>query len=142
MNDMWVGGFMSEQAKWPDSVVRVPPLLSPRHERTEFLRWFKTQKPDVILASQGEPVREWLAGERIAVPDDVSLVDLRCYDRAAGNTGVHYDISQTGALAVEMLIGHLYRGERGVPTRPHEVLLQGDWIEGASLRPPGRVGRA
>lgn len=136
MNDMWVGGFLSEQAKWPASVARLPPLLSPRHERTEFLRWFHANRPDVVLASQAEPVREWLAAEKITVPEDVSLVNLRCYDRAAGNTGVHYDISQTGALAVEMLIGHLHRGERGVPTRPHEVLLQGDWIQGSTLRAP------
>lgn len=146
MNDMWVGGFMSEQVKWPADHYRVPPLLSPQHERKEFLRWFKAHKPDVVLASQAAPVREWLAEERIEVPADVSLVDLRCYDRSAGSTGVHYDISQTGALGVEMLIGHLHRGERGVPQHPHEVLLQGEWVEGEMIRAPrlteaGKGGR-
>jgi hypothetical protein len=35
-----------------------------------------------------------------------------------------------------MLIGTLHRQERGVPKRPHEILLQGEWIEGTTLGAP------
>lgn len=136
MNDMWVGGFLSEQVKWPAGVARVPPLLSHSPERSDFMTWFKRHRPDVVLASQADPVRDWLAAAKLKVPEDVGLVDLRCYDPHSGNTGVHYDFSQTGALGVEMLIGLMHRQERGVPARPHEVLLQGSWIEGATLGPP------
>jgi LacI family transcriptional regulator len=136
MNDMWVGGFLSEQVKWPAGAVRVPPLLGHSPERSDFMTWFKRHRPDVVLASQADPVRDWLAAAKLKVPEDVGLVDLRCYDPQSGNTGVHYDFSQTGALGVEMLIGLMHRQERGVPARPHEVLLQGSWIEGATLGPP------
>jgi DNA-binding LacI/PurR family transcriptional regulator len=134
MNDMWVGGFLSEQVKWPAEVDRVPPLLSHTADRAEFAAWFERHRPDVVIVSQAEPVRDWLAAAKVRVPEDVGLVDLRCYDPAAGTTGVHYDFSQTGAVGVEMLIGLLHRQERGVPSRPQEVLLQGAWIEGTTLR--------
>jgi len=133
MNDMWVGGFLSEQAKWPRSTPRVPPLLIPAPDRARFLAWLRRHRPDVILVSQAEPVRSWLAGAGLRVPADVGLVDLRCYDPAAGITGVHYDIALTGAAGVETLIALLHRQERGVPARPQEVLLQGEWVEGTTL---------
>jgi LacI family transcriptional regulator len=136
MNDMWVGGFLSEQVKWPVSVRRIPPLLSHSSDRAEFLAWFKKHRPEVIIVSQVDPVRTWLSEARVSVPRDAGLVDLRCYDPSAGTTGVHYDFSQTGSLGVEMLIGTLHRQERGVPTRPHEILLQGEWIEGTTLGVP------
>jgi len=140
MNDMWVGGFLSEQVKWPQSSYRVPPLLSHTSDPREFMAWFKRHRPDVVLVSQVDPVKQWLAGGKIRVPEDVGLVDLRCYDPHAGMTGIHYDIAQTGALGVEMLIGVLHRQERGVPGRPHEVLLQGAWIEGRTLGSPAERG--
>jgi DNA-binding LacI/PurR family transcriptional regulator len=135
MNDMWVGGVASEQAKWPPDVYRVPPLISQRHDRAEFFEWFARHRPDVVLVSQAEPVRGWLRTRRIEVPRDVGLVELRCYNPKEGNAGVYYDPAITGALAVEMLIGHMHRQERGVPAISHEVLLQGVWIKGTTLRP-------
>jgi LacI family transcriptional regulator len=76
---------------------------------------------------------------KVRVPEDVSLVDLRCYDPTAGNAGVHYDFARTGAVGVELLIGLMHRQERGIPARPQEVLLEGDWIEGATLGPVPRA---
>ena len=142
MNDMWVGGFLSEQVKWPRTSYRVPPWLSHETDRKQFLAWFRRHRPDVLIVSQADPMREWLASAKIQVPGDVGLVDLRCYDPHAGNTGVHYDFSQTGVAAVDLLIGLLHRQERGIPARPQEVLLEGQWIEGVTLgEPPMRGGR-
>jgi LacI family transcriptional regulator len=141
MNDMWVGGFLSEQVKWPRGVYRVPPLLSHASDRTEFMAWFKRHQPDVVIASQADPVRNWLEAAKVRVPEEVGLVDLRCYDPANGNTGVHCDFPQTGAAGVEMLIGLMHRQERGVPARPHEVLLQGSWVEGTTLGAPPSARR-
>ncbi|MBI2513552.1 MAG: LacI family DNA-binding transcriptional regulator [Opitutae bacterium] len=135
MNDMWVGGFLSEQVKWPPAQ-RVPPLLSHAPDRAKFLAWFKRHRPDVVVVSQADPMREWLASAKVAIPDDVGLVDLRCYDPHAGVTGVHYNFSQTGAVGVEMLIGLMHRQERGVPAHPQDVLLEGKWIEGGTLGTP------
>jgi len=136
MNDMWVGGFLSEQVKWPKNIYRLPPLLSHAPDRAEFMTWFKRHRPDVVIASQANPLGDWLAAAKIRVPEDVGLVDLRCYDPQAGNTGVHYDFSQTGAVGVETLIGLMHRQERGVPPHPQEILIQGAWIEGKTLGPP------
>lgn len=133
MNDMWVGGFASEQAKWPSDVCRIPPLITRPFDRGEFLDWFMRHRPDAILVSQAQPVREWLALMGIEAPRDVSLVELRCYDPNAGHTGVYYDPRRTGATAIEMLIGRLHRQERGVPEIPHEILVRGVWVEGQTL---------
>ena len=140
MNDMWVGGFASEQVKWPENAYRVPPLLSPTTDRARFHKWYRRHRPDVILVSQAEPVRTWLAVARARVPEDVGLVDLRCYNPLAGITGMHYDIAHTGAVGVETLIALMHRQERGVPAKPQEILLQGEWIEGATLGAPRNEG--
>jgi LacI family transcriptional regulator len=136
MNDMWVGGFASEQAKWPTRNHRVRPLISHEHDRAKFVAWFTRHRPDVVIVSQAKPVRGWLAELGAEVPRDVGLVELRCYDPAADHAGVYYDPAKTGALALEMLIGMMHRQERGVPEIPHEVLLQGVWIEGKTLGDP------
>lgn len=136
MNDMWVGGFLSEQVKWPAKEYRVPPFLSHQPNRAHFYAWLRRHKPDVILVSQAEPVREWLAAGGHRVPEDIGLVDLRCYDPNAGVSGVHYDFSQTGAVGVETLIAIMHRQERGIPARPQEILLQGRWVEGTTLGRP------
>ena len=49
---------------------------------------------------------------------------------------MHYDFSQTGSAGVDLLIGLLHRQEKGVPARPQEVLLEGQWIEGVTLGEP------
>jgi LacI family transcriptional regulator len=133
MNDMWVGGFASEAAKWGRDAYRVPPLINPQRDRRTFETWFRRHRPDAVIVSQAKPVRDWLAELGREVPRDVGLVELRCYDPAAGNAGVYYDPARTGALALEMLIGNLHRQERGVPPIAHEVLLQGVWNEGTTL---------
>jgi DNA-binding LacI/PurR family transcriptional regulator len=136
MNDMWVGGFLSEQVKWPRSSYRVPPFLSHSPDQKQFQTWFRKHKPDVLIVSQADPLLVWLAAMKVKVPDDVGLVDLRCYDPHSGTTGVHYDFSQTGSAGVELLIGLLHRQEKGVPARPYELLLEGQWIEGVTLGEP------
>lgn len=141
MNDMWVGGFLSEQVKWPAGVEHIPPLLSRTASAEEFLAWYREHRPEVIIVSQAHPVRTWLAAAGLRVPRDVGLVDLRCYDPTSGVTGVHCEFSETGKVGVDMLIGLLHRQERGIPTRPQEVLLQGDWIEGSTLGHPARRSR-
>ena len=136
MNDMWVGGFLSEQVKWPRGTARLPPLLSHQPDRDRFGAWFRRHRPDVIIVSQVDPVRGWLSGLGSGGSERVGLVDLRCYDPSLGITGVHYDFSQTGAVGVETLIGLMHRQERGVPARAHEILLQGEWVEGSTLGRP------
>lgn len=142
MNDMWVGGFLSEQVKWGPETYNVPPLLSVSTDQSAFITWFKRHRPDVVIASQSAPIKAWLAGIGLRVPGDVGMVDLRCYDQSSGATGVFYDISINGSVGVEMLIGLMHRQERGVPERPQEVLIQGRWIDGETLgTPPSTLPR-
>ena len=61
MNDMWVGGFLSEQVKWPRPTYRVPPLLGRPASRRQFTAWLREHQPDVVIVSQADPVRGWLA---------------------------------------------------------------------------------
>lgn len=46
-----------------------------------------------------------------------------------GFAGMHLDPTVLGTLAVEMLVGMLYRGEKGLPQHPHQALVQGRWVE-------------
>lgn len=101
--------------------------------QTGFARWFKAERPDVLLVSHPRPVLKWLANLGCSVPRDVGVVNLAGDHPELDCAGVYCDATKIGALGVEMLIGLMHRNEVGVPNFRHEVLLTGDWREGKTL---------
>jgi len=138
--DMWAGGFLSEQLKWPMASYRVPPLLNHANQvsdqRRHFLKWFREHQPDAILVSQVPPVREWLASAKVRVPDDVSLVELRRYAKNATSAGLHFDFANTGRVGTQLLISLMHHQECGIPTLARDIVLPYEWVDGDTLRLP------
>jgi len=132
VGDRWLGGFLCQQLQL-DPGDRVPPFSGSLETPAAFLAWFERWKPDAILISRAERVREWLKEAGCRVPRDVGIVDLRNEQPDLGYAGLYHDPSKVGALAVEMLIGQAQRSENGPPHDPHEVLLTGEWLDGTTL---------
>ncbi len=131
VGDRWLGGYYSQQ-RLLASADRVTPYEK-GPDRDAFLKWFERWRPDAILASRADRAIAWLREADVRVPRDVGVVDLRNEQPGLGHAGVFYVPSRVGALAVEMLVGLIYRQEIGVPEYPHEVLLPGTWQEGTTL---------
>jgi LacI family transcriptional regulator len=136
VGDRWLGAFLRQQLAFP-AKHRVAPCPQIPADAEVFARWFKRQRPDALIATHARPVLGWLKQMGVRVPRDVGIIDLEDHPQQ-DSAGVHYDPTNVGALAVEMLVGLLHRNETGVPdTNQHEVLLTGEWREGRTL--PSRV---
>lgn len=140
VGDRWLGGYLRQQLRLqPED--RIPPLpFDPNVDHARFFSdWLERWQPDALLATQAEPMAAWLKTLGKSVPRDIKVATLVNDHPEHGWTGVHCSPDKLGALAVEMLVGLLYRGETGIPTDPHEVLLSGEWHEGKTLgRPKNR----
>jgi LacI family transcriptional regulator/LacI family repressor for deo operon, udp, cdd, tsx, nupC, and nupG len=42
---------------------------------------------------------------------------------------------RVGEASVELLVKMIHNGEKGVPVNRSSMLIQGEWIEGKTLRP-------
>ncbi|ACB76388.1 Transcriptional regulators-like protein [Opitutus terrae PB90-1] len=135
VGDRWLGAFARKQMSMAPRD-RLPCLW---HEAAQpspaaFEQWYRGCRPEAILATQAEPVLQWLDGMGKQVPRDVSVATLVNDHLDRGWAGVHSDPDLMGSLATEMLVGLMHRSETGIPAAPHEVLLPGEWRDGATCR--------
>lgn len=132
VGDRWIGGYLCQQRRL-DPADRIPIYEGDPGNRSEFIAWFKRWRPDALLVSVATAVIKWLKEAGYRVPEDVGVVELRNERPELGHAGVYYVPAKIGALGVETLVGLIHRGERGIPTDPHEALLRGRWLEGSTL---------
>lgn len=133
VGDRWLGAYRMQQLQFP-ARERLPVCPGSPATAAQFAAWFKVHRPDALLVSHAQPVHAWLRGLGLSVPRDLGLVELENRPED-GSAGVYYEPGKIGGLAVEMLVGLMHRNESGVPRDPHEVLLTGEWRDGATLPP-------
>jgi LacI family transcriptional regulator len=110
----------------------VPPCLLPRMGREAFLRWYRREKPEVIV-THGHEAIDWLRAAGVRVPEDCGVVTLNSARITEGDTGIVQNLDQVGEGAVELMHGLVLRGEKGVPVTSRELLVSARWVEGATL---------
>lgn len=130
MGDRWLGAFLRLQQRLA-SEDRIPFCdYKPKDEfGPHFLSWLDTCRPDAILATHGDPVVPLLASAKGRKSRLVPLYLLVNDKLHQGHAGIHLDPGIVGALAVDMLVGMMHRGETGLPSEPHHVLVPGRWVE-------------
>lgn len=129
----YTGGCLVEQQRLAPNR-RVPMLVVPDRDWGEktFARWFQKHRPEVVV-SHHEEVLPWLRKLGVRVPDEAGFVHLNCPDDSGRLAGIYQNGQQVGAAAADFLIAMLQRNERGVPDLPHSILVEGTWIDGATL---------
>jgi LacI family transcriptional regulator len=127
-------GFLIAQQALPASR-RTRPFYAVNQARQDpalFSRWFKREKPDLILTLY-HVVRHWLAAMGVGVPAPVGLIQMEWRADHPDWAGMHQHNDQVGESAVEMLIGmihHNERGEHGIPPFPRATLIGSTWVDG------------
>ncbi|MBI5800110.1 MAG: LacI family DNA-binding transcriptional regulator [Verrucomicrobia bacterium] len=121
--------YHPEPARAPDALRKFA-----KFEPRAIVSWLKKRKPDAIILTHQthmEPVRRLLgaAGEKIGF----AVVSLE--EERAAAAGVNPGHAMVAANAVDLVIGQLLRNETGLPADPMELLFDGHWIEGGTLRP-------
>ena len=103
--------------------------------RERFLAWFRRHRPTAIVSTISE-VKTWLEEAGYTIPADVSIATLsRIFDPQW--TGLDQQEKEIGARAVELLISLFQTGERGVPTTPLRLLVEGRWADGGTVKKIG-----
>jgi LacI family transcriptional regulator len=107
-------------------------------DRKKFLEWVRDTQPDAIIATR-EFLRDWLSEAGIRVPEDIGLVLLDVVDSGAPCAGIEHRSQTVGATAIDLLIGQLYRNDRGIPAEPKTTLIEGSWVDGPTVREVRRI---
>jgi len=111
-----------------------PPLILPGPSQAAFGRWFDRYRPDVIVSVARFGIR--LIEQRgLAVPGEIGYASLDLdgdMPEYEGLSGIDQNSHMVGAAAVDMLVGAIQRGQRGVPLHPVRIEVEGMWRHGTS----------
>ncbi|MBE7157255.1 MAG: LacI family DNA-binding transcriptional regulator [Rhodospirillales bacterium] len=128
----FLGGYLVSQRNFPplESLpIHLVGRKSEAGERAAFLAWFRESEPDVILMVTAVAIH-WLR----EVPAEVrrgcgyALVDVADDDQET--SGMNQNNLLIGRTAVDVLISKIHANERGIPTVPKRILIEGRWVEG------------
>jgi hypothetical protein len=136
---MFGAGFLWSQHE-PNAGIYLPPFVSPDQLVTPwrklFEAWVEENKPDAILTDIVDlPKVLEKAGYRI--PEDIGIAATTIRDIPA-DAGIDQNPEEIGRVAVLVAISLLYDNDCGEPKIAREILVNGTWVDGASL--PARVG--
>jgi LacI family transcriptional regulator len=92
-----------------------------------FQRWFNKEKPDAILTLYNV-VRTWLKNRT-----DVGLIQLEWRKSSPEWAGMDQHNDVVGETAVEMVVGMIHHGVRGIPDFPRGTLIGSTWVEGSTV---------
>ena len=106
---------------------RTIPVIEPgKNGISEFDRWWRKYKPDVIIAINPWPI-QWAK----QLKRKINLVSIDRNPFMMKWPGMDQNNEAIGAAAVEQLIGQIHRNERGIPPVAKCVLIQSSWHDAA-----------
>ena len=127
------GGFFSMNPNC-DSNDFVPPFLFEDFDLEAFWRWREQWRPDAVLAS-GQPfglVRASMAERGLRFGEDLGLAELNLMTTDGSMAGVNQRPDLVGTAAANMVDAQLSHFEYGVPENPMRILVEGEWVDGAT----------
>ncbi|MGJ3243404.1 MAG: LacI family DNA-binding transcriptional regulator [Opitutales bacterium] len=113
------------------------PIYSPGEYQTRALAdWVVRNRIDAVI-SPGVEVCSMLCSEGLAVPGEVAFASLhRWGEGAEAVTGIDQNTRAQANIAIDMLVGLIHRGARGIPDNPILATDPGRWLAGTTTRPP------
>ena len=111
-------------------------------EKKPLLDWLAQHAPDVLifvhLPDMIAPLRAVLREKRVRVPGQLGVAVLSHFVEGTGFSGLQQNQHLMGAWAVELLAARIANRDLGLPANPRIEMVESQWIEGGSLRHPGR----
>jgi LacI family transcriptional regulator len=145
-NQSWSTGFLAEQSRLRGGQ-RVP-ILRYNHPRTDaetrgdmsdlspdlslLRRWYNQYRPDAILGFSTS-IASQLSLLGLPVPGHIGCVNLFLGKDDHHCAGIWPHCERTGEIATEMLVALMQQNICGIPDVPTTTLVEGSWVDGASL---------
>jgi DNA-binding LacI/PurR family transcriptional regulator len=134
-------GFLVEQ-ELDERLERLPAFLDhdPVQIREEkdhgrkLRHYIEEHRLDALVTSDFR-ILDMLNAEGIRTPQDIGVAGLSLPFADTTLAGVVEDSTQIGVVAMDLLVGMVQRGEKGIPESPIRTHLEGVWHEGQTLRP-------
>ena len=114
----------------------VPPLVSFANwpEPRVFRQWYRRHRPDAIIAGHATFL-EFVRQIGLRVPEDVGLACLQLVTRDGEMSGMCENLEDAGRVAVDQVVSMIMHGEKGVPKTSLHIGIEGEWVEGRTLKP-------
>jgi DNA-binding LacI/PurR family transcriptional regulator len=100
----------------------------------DLARWLKRYKPDCVLGV-GKEIPSQLEALDHAFPERIGYAHLGWHSSYVNIAGMNPKWNAAGRVAVNLVVDQLTRNENGVPADPFWILVEGEWIDGGSVRP-------
>jgi LacI family transcriptional regulator len=97
--------------------------------------WFRRERPDALVATSEELVRDCARLLKLKIPGPVGFASTNVASTrsALGEiAGIDELPEEIGAIAVDLLASMVERRVRGLPVAPSSTLLAGRWRAGRS----------
>ncbi|HEX2101638.1 MAG TPA: LacI family transcriptional regulator, partial [Candidatus Synoicihabitans sp.] len=127
----WTAAFEGYQRNQGHSSI-VPPWRFDQFEPAAFSEWFREFGPDVVIGPRLEAA-DLMTAAGARVPQTHGFIALNVLPYGDRCAGLDLQPRVMGARAVELLIGHLQRNERGIPPEPLTTLVPARWVEGPTF---------
>lgn len=132
-----LAGYLTEQALLSeriDTFKFIKPLIN-YSAIDDLIHYIKQEKLDALITSDHR-ILEKMATLGLRAPEHLNVAGLSLPKAQGQLSGVAEDSQQVGAMAIDILVGMMQRGERGIPPMPTRTHLEGVWYEGTSLSLP------
>lgn len=130
-------GYLRQQADHASPRARLAPLCIAEDlvatTLGELSRWLDRARPDAVITTH-PALHLFLAKLGVRTPRDLAVATTSVLD---GNfpAGIDQNCHEIGAVALRTLAGLIHQNERGVPQLCRRIMVEGRWVDGASLPP-------
>ncbi|MDP0494704.1 MAG: LacI family DNA-binding transcriptional regulator [Verrucomicrobiota bacterium JB024] len=128
---IWSGAFLACQQQWPKAE-RVPLHCPKVMNEKALMSWVERYRPDVLISSLHELI-EVLERHGYRIPRDIGFASPSLTTGPRPVSGIDENSFQMGEAAVNLLVGMMHRNERGIPSTPHTLMIEGTWQAGQTL---------
>lgn len=130
----FLGAYLAEQESQPGDR-RLRPLIAGRRGPTagELRQWLRQQRPDCVVGT-GPEYLDLLGACGVRVPGEVGFALTGTRPRLPHVAGMDERWDGIGQAVVDLGLSLLKNNEVGVPRFPRVILVDGQWLDGRSVR--------
>jgi LacI family transcriptional regulator len=129
-HNLLAAAFLYVQQQMP-ARRRLPIFYDEQIDDVETRRWLRQHKPDVVI---GLPrLYDVMLRSGVRVPEDIAFCCLDVTRDPRPFAGLDHRYAQIGIAAADMVIEHIVRNEKGLPSEPRVVLVDSAWRGGETV---------
>ncbi len=128
----WLASFLAYVHLHPEIAV-LPPLILPEMSAEVFKRWFRKNRPDVVVGHRAEMIN-WMKECGAKVPEKHGFCCLNTGLNALSCAGLDQRPYHVGVRAIELVIAQIHQNIYGIPELPSNTTVPAQWVDGPTLQ--------